>query len=75
MKFNIIGKSLIIGLRYHIRLHAILNDVVCATILAYMREIGDLLALVYCNFFKKVRLGGWGILRKKAPTLCLYNRG
>ena len=27
------------------------------------------LALVYCNFLKKVRLGGWGTEGPKAPTL------
>ena len=27
------------------------------------------LALVYCNFLKEVRLGGWGTEGPKAPTL------
>ena len=30
------------------------------------------LALVYCNFLKKVRLGGWGTEGPKAPTLGQY---
>ena len=29
-------------------------------------------ALVYCNFLKKVRLGGWGTEGPKAPTLGQY---
>ena len=30
------------------------------------------LALVYCNFLKEVRLGGWGTEGPKAPTLGQY---
>ena len=29
-------------------------------------------ALVYCNFLKEVRLGGWGSEGPKAPTLGQY---
>ena len=31
-------------------------------------------ALVYCNFLKQVRLGGWGTEGPKAPTLGQYVR-
>ena len=40
---------------YVIRMHALLCYVVCAT---FVR------ALVYCNFLKEVRLGGWGQKRR-----------
>ena len=30
------------------------------------------IALVYCNFLKEVRLGGWGTEGPKAPTLGQY---
>ena len=30
------------------------------------------LALVYCNFLKEVRLGSWGTEEPKAPTLGQY---
>ena len=30
------------------------------------------LVLVYCNFLKEVRLGGWGSEGPKAPTLGQY---
>ena len=29
----------------------------------------EVLAIVYCNFLKEVRLGGWGTEGPKAPTL------
>ena len=29
----------------------------------------QILLLLYCNFFKEVRLGGWGTEGPKAPTL------
>ena len=41
--------------RYYIRLRVLLYKVVWATIVH---------ALVYCNFLKEVRLGGWGQTRK-----------
>ena len=31
-----------------------------------------MLVIVYCNFFKEVRLGGWGTEGPKAPTLGQY---
>ena len=44
----------------------------------------EVLALVYCNFLKEVRLGGWGIEGLKDQTsgphatildcMCYYNR-
>ena len=42
-------------MRYYIRLPALLYLVVCITVLS---------ALLYCNFLKEVRLGGWGQTRK-----------
>ena len=32
----------------------------------------EVLAIVYCNFLKEVRLGGWGTEGLKAPTLGQY---
>ena len=32
------------------------------------------LALLYCNFLREVRLGGWGTEGPKAPTLGQYVR-
>ena len=32
----------------------------------------EVLAIVYCNFLKEVRLGGWGTEGPKAPTLGQY---
>ena len=34
----------------------------------------EVLAIVYCNFLKEVRLGGWGTEGPKAPTLGQYVR-
>ena len=33
-----------------------------------------MLAIVYCNFLKGVRLDGWGSEAQKAPTLGQYVR-
>ena len=41
--------------RFCIRLHTLLYQVACTT---FLRK------LVYCNFIKEVRLGGWGKTRK-----------
>ena len=38
----------------------------CATIFACITLVR---ALVYCNFLKEVRLGGWGSEGPKGPTL------
>ena len=54
-------------------MRALLCLVVCATIfgcLRYYVECATLVrTLVYCNFHKEVRLGGWGTEGPKAPTL------
>ena len=42
---------------------------VCATILACVTLVR---ALVYCNFLREVRLGGWGSESPKGPTLGQY---
>ena len=39
----------------------------CATILR-LHALLYLRALVYCNFLRKVRLGGWGSRGPKGPT-------
>ena len=41
----------------------------CATILACVTLVR---ALVYCNFLREVRLGGWGSEGPKGPTLGQY---
>ena len=51
---------------------------VCATVIGcvcYYNVCATLvLVLVYCNFLKEVRLGGWGSEGPKGPTLGLYVR-
>ena len=37
--------------------------------LLYLRGVTLMRALVYCNFLRKVRLGGWGSEGPKGPTL------
>ena len=43
----------------------------CATIFACVTFVR---ALVYCNFLRQVRLGGWGSEGPKGPTLGQYVR-
>ena len=43
----------------------------CATIFACVTFVR---ALVYCNFLREVRLGGWGSEGPKGPTLGQYVR-
>ena len=45
------------------------TKVACATILACVTLV---CALVYCNFLREVRLGGWGSEGPKSPTLGQY---
>ena len=51
-------------MRYYSRLRALLYqvEVACATMLGCIATF--VRALVYCNFLKEVRLGGWGQTRK-----------
>ena len=55
--------------RYYIRLRALLYLVACTTILARVTLVR---ALVYCNFLREVRLGGWGSEGPKGLTLGQY---
>ena len=62
----------ITGVDYCIRLFALLYMIACTTIFGwvhyYITCATLVLALVYCNFLRVVRLGGWCTEGPEAPT-------